>query len=356
MTQNCEYFFGHLRVALPGFDSPDTTLISDRGKGLDSAADENLRVRRAHCCQHLAANIQQKHGKACRDLFWKCVKQRTAQGFETAFTRLREHKVAVANYVSEFGNTLWVSHQMDARHYGFGTSNIVESLNSLFLAEREMPIVDMLDSIWHRVMDRRFERHQDTTNLIAKGQQFPATVLKALVVSEMHSARNNMVYQSDFNEGRVTEDALVEIRDVVTGARRMERRERVVVLNFEDKTGTCTCGRFQENGIPCGHAIAFMQRVGIVPVSFIPPILSLEMLHNLYDDGEARMRPVIKTGLEEDRACGPPVLKRKAGRSKKQRFRFGQVEHRGQHCSDCRGRGHNAASCQNPIHIDDFVV
>lgn len=68
-TENWEYFFGHLRTALPGFDTPDTTLISDRGKGLDSAADQNLRVGRASCCQHLAANVQTEHGKACRHLF-----------------------------------------------------------------------------------------------------------------------------------------------------------------------------------------------------------------------------------------------------------------------------------------------
>ncbi|RPA71512.1 hypothetical protein BJ508DRAFT_315543 [Ascobolus immersus RN42] len=171
---------------------------------------------------------------------------------------------------------------MAGRHYGFRTSNIVESLNSLFLEEREMPIVVMLDAILHRVMDRRFERLQVANKLIAAGQQFPPSMLKVLATFEFHTARNNQVERSSIREGKVTEDALVE---VTFG--RMERRERTVLLDYTNMTGSCTCGRFQENGIPCGHALAFMTHVGAVPYAFIPAILKLTAMRDSYNDEEA---------------------------------------------------------------------
>lgn len=122
---------------------------------------------------------------------------------------------------------------MPSRHYGFRTSNIVESLNSLFLEEREMPIVDMLDTIWHRVMDRRFERLRATEVLIASGQHYSPSVLKVLATSEVYAARNNVVFRANNMEGHVTENAFVEVAQGW-----MERRERTVRLDYAARTGT----------------------------------------------------------------------------------------------------------------------
>ena len=52
----------------------------------------------------------------------------------------------------------WAEAWFPGRRYGYNTSNIVESVNKTLKLERELPIVELLDSIWHRVMQHRANR------------------------------------------------------------------------------------------------------------------------------------------------------------------------------------------------------
>lgn len=171
--ENWAYFYAHLSIAIPEFNSPTTTIISDRAKGIASAAEQHLpRVKRAACCQHLAANVQKKHGLEARGLFWSCVKACNATSFSSAMNRFFEKNTSAARYVCDFGHNLWVAHLMDGRHWGLRTSNIVESLNNAFLIEMELPIVEMLDHLWHRVMDGRYRRRVESIKRQTDGFHF----------------------------------------------------------------------------------------------------------------------------------------------------------------------------------------
>lgn len=57
-------------------------------------------------------------------------------------------------------------------------------------------------------------------------------------------------------------------------------------------TKTCTCRKFQENGIPCGHAIAWILELNDRPLEhYLPNILSLETWRATYDL-EQNLKPV----------------------------------------------------------------
>jgi len=43
------------------------------------------------------------------------------------------------------------------------TSNIVERINLDFKALRELPIVELLQTLWHKVMTVRYQRYQQAT-------------------------------------------------------------------------------------------------------------------------------------------------------------------------------------------------
>lgn len=52
------------------------------------------------------------------------------------------------------------SHFPDKQN-GHDTPSIVESVNAHFLGDRELPILQMLDSTWHNETEERFSRYEN---------------------------------------------------------------------------------------------------------------------------------------------------------------------------------------------------
>ena len=133
-------------------------------------------------------------------------------------------------------------------------------------------------------------------------------------------------------------------------------------LEFEGKMDTqgchtvipeydwCSCGRWQEYGIPCRHAMAvFMwekrpREYCTKRTSYYHKYVSLK---NLY---EGNHTPVTINHLVPDGVTTPPPTTRQAGRPKKKRMRsktefFDNREKSGKHCSFCGKPGHNRTTC-----------
>jgi hypothetical protein len=49
---------------------------------------------------------------------------------------------------------LWAKAHFVGSRFGHDTSNVVESVNRNLKLDRELPIVQLLDSLWNRVMDQ----------------------------------------------------------------------------------------------------------------------------------------------------------------------------------------------------------
>ncbi|CAL1392347.1 unnamed protein product [Linum trigynum] len=57
-----------------------------------------------------------------------------------------------------------------------------------------------------------------------------------------------------------------------------------LTVNFDDqnRSGFCTCGKFQGNKIPCSHVIAACNRMGVNPYRFVNDIYKLETVLACY--------------------------------------------------------------------------
>ena len=55
------------------------------------------------------------------------------------------------------------------RQYSHDTSNIVESLNQVLRFDRELLVVEMLDNLWYRVMEKRAQRLLIASKALAEG-------------------------------------------------------------------------------------------------------------------------------------------------------------------------------------------
>jgi hypothetical protein len=128
-----------------------------------------------------------------------------------------------------------------------------------------------------------------------------------------------------------------------------------------------TCGRFQVNDIPCGHAIACLKMLNQASRDHIPEFFSLEHYYYSY---EKNVLPINVIALEAQATdnCLPPILKRGRGRPRTRRIRKGERQLRREwrerqgllpdtegrsanRCRLCGSVGHNSLTCVGPVQV-----
>ena len=83
------YFLYHLKTAIPNINTVNCTVISDRDKGLSTATDQTIpNAHRAHCCKHLADNVQTAYGMAAKKIFWEIARADTVEKMEGMYIYL----------------------------------------------------------------------------------------------------------------------------------------------------------------------------------------------------------------------------------------------------------------------------
>ena len=148
------YFFKHLIRAIPEIEEKETVFISDRDKGLGAADDElGDRIIRAVCAYHLMDNFATKFSRTLKPLFWSIARANSKARFETLIDELREVNSAAALYLLTAQPELWAKSYFVGTRFGHDTSNVVESINKVLKLDRKLPILQLLDSLWNRIID-----------------------------------------------------------------------------------------------------------------------------------------------------------------------------------------------------------
>lgn len=349
-----EWFLRNLRHAIPEVSTDECTFVSDRDKGLlEAEAVLGPRMVTAWCCYHLKTNFTEKFGRALSPLFWRVARASSEATYNVALKELRERKAEAACWLEGQDPTKWAEWCFPGRRYGHDTSNITESLNQVLRFDRELPITELLDAIWHRVMAKRSRRLLAAQRALANGASITPWVEAQVEAQRLYAQANTVQISSP------------------TSARVVEPNNQVHIVDL--RVGTCTCRRFQANGIPCGHAMAFILRIGNQLTPYLPPILSAANWAATY---AVPLPPMDITDLQIGEACHPPVTRVPRGRPKKERVsredarrprgRRHLRDHGGMlplgavvavvpdlvrhRCSTCGDPGHNARRCRRPHH------
>lgn len=151
------WFLRHLKWDIPEVTTEDTTVLSDRDKGLVEAVRSlGPRVFAAHCCKHLKDNFQERFKRYLIPYFWKVAKAKIALAYQDSLQALREvpdQGLAAATYLEAAEPETRATALCRGRRYGHETSNCVESVNKVICHERELPIVELLDAVWQKGED-----------------------------------------------------------------------------------------------------------------------------------------------------------------------------------------------------------
>jgi len=347
-----EWFLRHLRWAIPELVVEESTLVSDRDKGLQEAEKAlGPLVVVAWCCHHLKNNFTEKFGRGLAPAFWKVARAKTRVAFDSAMEELRQVKPEAATYLEAQEPEKWAEALFRGRRYAHDTSNIVESLNKTLCYDRELPILELLDSLWHRVMAMRGERLLTANKALAEGKTTTPWV-EARLEEGREWARGNHIQLSSLTEGRVVQpDGRIHLVDTAAGI--------------------CSCRRYQANGIPCGHAMALIFARGGQIAPFLPVTMSAAQWAATY---LGALPPIDVSELKvlPHDPCEPPVTRVPRGRPKKERMRrenarrprrqprdLGRIlplsamvaavpDTVRSRCGTCGEPGHNARRCRQP--------
>ncbi|KAK1289148.1 hypothetical protein QJS10_CPB18g00660 [Acorus calamus] len=182
--------------------------------------------------------------------FLECLHE--ANGMVDGFTFMSDRDKGLESIVPlVFPN---VEHRTCVRHLShYLTNNISESFNAWINKARVLPIVEMVDTIRQKIMERMNSRRVMGSKW--KGRIVPIAVKYIQSITE------------DIGEYEVrrSDDYKAEVVGPYfrTGVRLDER--------------TCTCRMWQVSGIPCVHAAAFISRVrGFNVIDIVDKYFSLE--------------------------------------------------------------------------------
>lgn len=325
--ENWTWFMYFLRDAFlqeSGYlDNRKLVVMSDRDKGLMAAVEKVLpKARPAHCCQHIATNIQSRFGISCVPYFWKCARARTRELFDTAFEALQDHNLTASEYVVAIPLQTWARSFFQVPRYGHDTNNITESLNASWESHRHLSPLRMLDAIWLQTMTTVYTRaHEPSIN----GTSLLAPKPLERFRERRHISRYYRIYSSTAHLHQI------EKSDSTT-------RQTV---NLRDKT--CTCTNFQEFQSPCTHALAACANTYESSTPYVSKHYFLKCLRETY---AIHLPPVSLDNLEFSDIVKPPQFRKQKGRPKKQRYRRRESTVKKQ-CSTCGHHGHNRRSCRN---------
>jgi hypothetical protein len=240
------------------------TILSDREQALCIVVDEPFpHGYRGYCAQHMAENVKTRYGLAARQAFWKIVKARSLPAYNSALGELNDVKPAAFTYVKAISPQLYAACSFPRPRFGCITSNIVESANALYLHERSLPVVEMITSIWHKEMHWRF-LHLQNAQAMHPAQRF--TPWAATL------PRRSERFANGFD---------VAMRDEDSGLVFKDGRQWIVDL----RAMTCSCLRFQDTGVPCGHAIRVIYAIRRNPREYMPTALTIDSWIRTYSLG-----------------------------------------------------------------------
>lgn len=263
------YFLANLKVAIPEINQPLTTIMSDRDKGLTAADNEIPLAGRAFCTEHISRNIQTNFGLASRDAFNTHLRFTTTQSsYNIGLEKVRAVNMRAANYIEKMDSGLWATPFLRAKRYGHTTSNIVESVNGHLVAGRQLPVLDFLHTIWNKTMNTRYKRYKNgmTNTIYPFGSvitQYASKLLKSSL--DQYKATQRLVQFSTATQAIVSTYGSTQY-----------------IVKLDEQW--CSCGLFQNQDVPCAHAISciYESALGAAPRNWVPYNLTLAAYHATY--------------------------------------------------------------------------
>jgi hypothetical protein len=101
-------------------------------------------------------NFTIRYSCTLKPLFWRICPANSKVRFDSLIDELREVNELAAQCLLDAEPELWAKSHFIRTRFGHDTLNVVESIDKVLKLDRELPILQLLDSLWNRIMDQLF--------------------------------------------------------------------------------------------------------------------------------------------------------------------------------------------------------
>ncbi|VVA28315.1 PREDICTED: Transposase MuDR plant [Prunus dulcis] len=314
--------------------------ISDQQKGLDKAFDIVVpEAQHRWCVRHMYGNFKEKFkGKVFKDLLWSAVRASNRYEFEVEMNKLKDLNSGAYEWLMGKDLDKWARHRFSiAPKCDMLLTNMCETFNSYILDAQDKPILTMLEMIRCNLM-KRLQRKREAMS--KHDGVICSKIQKKLEQIKINSSRNCMATQArpyEFQVGDYLHDQHV--------------------IDIASKT--CSCNRWDLNGIPCIHVVAAIYLYRVKPEDYVAECYHKATYLKAY---EPIIHPVKGFNMwlkSTEIPLLPPIVRKQPGRPKRSRKKDIEMEkgvdanctklkrHGTLTCTKCWKKGHNKRNCSN---------
>nr|XP_016445693.1 PREDICTED: protein FAR1-RELATED SEQUENCE 4-like [Nicotiana tabacum] len=239
-----EWYFSELRNAIGSRDN--LIFLSDRHQSIaHGIAKVYPESHHGICIYHLEQNLKRRKVKSeVIKLFQSAARVYKRKEFDLYMSDITKVDKKTFDYLMEEPPERWERSCSPRRRYDMLTTNIVESMNSVLLEARELPILRMMDFIQVKLQCWFYERKNKAKETFYDVSCWVEEELK----KKIYLAFTLNVFPVDSWHSRVEEEGITFLVD----------------LNKR----TCDCFQFQFDELPCIHAIAAIKKRNIKKSNF----------------------------------------------------------------------------------------
>ncbi|XP_024171535.1 uncharacterized protein LOC112177478 [Rosa chinensis] len=321
------------------------TWISDKQKGLvDVVKDLFPNSDHRHCARYLYNNFKgDGHtGSELKELFWAASRSTTMNYFMKNMDIIHSKSTSAWNWLKDRPAEHWSrSHFKDIHKCDILLNNHCESFNSTFLDGRKIPILGLWEELRMNLMIRLANRRCAAPRWKCK----VGPRIEKLLKKYAYLSHDYMAFESSHNRfqvkgrGVACASGVNSLHDVNLSAM------------------TCTCRRWNLNGLPCPHEISCIYSKGYSPEDYVHEAYSQKKYMLAYEpainpipgvhEWDVVEKPIIPP--KYTRGPGRPKLSRNkepselpppAGATKLPKSYYSKVT-----CSKCKKKGHNTRTC-----------
>ncbi|XP_062081032.1 uncharacterized protein LOC133785833 [Humulus lupulus] len=282
------------------------------------------------CMYHLLNNLKSKygnHGEQLQMNFIAAAKAYTKTKCEHYMRSLDRLDRRIRPYLEKVKYETWARSYSPTKRYTMMTSNIAESLNAALKAARNLPIDILVECL--------------------------RSLVQKWVWNNSNNANGTFTKVSTTTENELRHDIVSKMKYEVLPFNPIEyqvRDEKWTNFTVNIHNRTYTCNRFQEDEMPCGHAVAVIAKRNLGVYDYCAKFYKTETLKAMYEENVHPFPHKDEWNLPQhlDIVVLPPKATITAGRPKNKRIRS-----RGEPkviitCGKCGQPGHNRKTCRNP--------